>query len=237
MAALPAAALVGGPCEAIPRGEPGVKQSTIGDSPEHWVEGLIWDSRPRDFVETATRPVSQPVTPGDVSPGSATTVEDEADDASNPVLPEERDEAGEEVLERGAALFQNLVRCANAGHSCGIGYADFVKWVYEVDRFVEVAGHDYRPTDTGYVVRLAKLVTEVAEGRQKVTKNGVTIECGMDTFIWSKSGNHDRPLKAWESRWCQPPYSREDWLRVFPHGTRRLLDPARRGDPICSERS
>jgi hypothetical protein len=68
-----------------------------------------------------------------------------------------------------------------------------------------------------------------------VTKNGMTIASGMDTFIWSSKDNHDRPLKAWESRWCQPPYSRDDWLTVFPHATRRLLDRTGRSAPICCE--
>ena len=233
VAALPAAALVGGPCEAISRGQPGVPQAALGDTPEHWVEGIIWDARPREVIKPAMRPGSQPCTPGDVTPGGATTVDEE--DAKNLILPDERDAASEEVLERGVLLFQKLVQCANAGHSLGIGYADFVRWVYDVDDYAKVAGEKYLPSHSGYVVRLAQHITEAAGGRQKVTKNGVTIESGMDSFIWQKSGNHDRSPKAWESRWSPLPYTRGDWLKVFPHGNRKLLDLAHRGDPLCPE--
>jgi predicted kinase len=44
VAALPAAALLGGPAQAVPRGEPG--RLVDGD----WVEGLIWDAAPARAV-------------------------------------------------------------------------------------------------------------------------------------------------------------------------------------------
>ena len=124
VAALPAAALLDGPCKAIPRGQPGFRQAALGDCPEHRVEGIIWDARPREGGETAMRSGSQPCTPGDLLPSCGTTAKD---DASNPILPDDRDAASEEVLERGVLLFQKLAQCANAGHSLGIGYADFVR--------------------------------------------------------------------------------------------------------------
>jgi len=42
--ALPAAALLGGPCRAVAKGEPAQWVKT--SSPPHWVEGLIWDAKP-----------------------------------------------------------------------------------------------------------------------------------------------------------------------------------------------
>lgn len=47
VAALPAAALLDGPCEAISRGESARDESATRDIPAHRVEGLIWDARPR----------------------------------------------------------------------------------------------------------------------------------------------------------------------------------------------
>lgn len=46
VAALPAAALLGGPCEAVPRGEAAHDEPATARTPEHRVEGLIWDARP-----------------------------------------------------------------------------------------------------------------------------------------------------------------------------------------------
>lgn len=45
---MPAAALLGGPCDPIARGEPGCLYPTEGDAPAHRIEGFIWDARPKD---------------------------------------------------------------------------------------------------------------------------------------------------------------------------------------------
>jgi hypothetical protein len=48
VAALPAAGLLGAPCQAIARGVPGQPCSPNINQPTHWVEGLIWDAIPND---------------------------------------------------------------------------------------------------------------------------------------------------------------------------------------------
>ena len=144
----------------------------------------------------------------------ATTVGEDADDGSNPILPDVRDKGGEEVLELAAwSSFKNRSGAGPKRRSfywrrlCRPGAMGLRR-----DNYADVAGQRYLPSHTGFVVRLAKKITEAAGGRVSVTKNRVTIASGMDTFIWPRSGNHDRSLKAWESRWCQPPYSHNDWL-------------------------
>lgn len=231
VAALPAAALLGGPCDAVPRGQPRVRQLALGDAPDHWVEGLIWDACPRGAAAAAPHPAARAESIREAPGGGTTGPEDDAGDAANPILPDERDPSGDEVIERGVMLFRELVRCANAGHSLGIGYADFVRWVYGSRSFAEVDGHAYVPSDSGFVIRLAQRVTEAAGGRMDVSRGGVTIACGMDTFIWPLAHGHDRSIRAWESNWVRPPYSREDWQKVFPDGTRRLVDPDRQDIP------
>ncbi len=47
VAALPAAGLLGGPCQAVPKGKSGWFVDAKADIPRHWVEGIIWDSKPR----------------------------------------------------------------------------------------------------------------------------------------------------------------------------------------------
>jgi hypothetical protein len=70
--------------------------------------------------------------------------------------------------------------------------------------------------------RLITTVTSIVGHirRQRVTKNGVKLEAGMDTFIWQSKPPHERPSKAFEST----PYTEEDWKRAFPDGTRCLLN-------------
>lgn len=235
VAALPAAALLGGPCGAVPRGQLGVRQLAFGDAPDHWVEGLIWDACPRGVAATAPRLAARADAIQEDPAGETTGPEEEAGDAANPILPDERDPAGEEVIERGVLLFRELVRCANAGHSLGIGYADFVRWVHGSRSYVDVAGRTYVASHSGFVIRLAQQVTESAGGRMEVSRDGVRIACGMDTFIWPLARGHDRSTKAWESRWVRPPYTREDWQKVFPDGTRRLVNPDRHSIPLCPE--
>jgi len=59
-------------------------------------------------------------------------------------------------------------------------------------------------------------------GRKRLFRTGM----GMDTFIWRSKRPFDRPLAAWKNYPLQPPYSREEWLAVFPSGARRLLGPS-----------
>jgi hypothetical protein len=67
--------------------------------PEHWVEGLIWDAAPTSGALEA----------GVIPAQEAVNLYDAAGDGENPLLPDERDEACEEVLQRGVELFRDLV--------------------------------------------------------------------------------------------------------------------------------
>ena len=96
----------------------------------------------------------------------------------------------------------------------GVGYAQFVCCVHG-----KVLNRPYVPSDTKYVLRLAHRITAAA-GRKRVTKNGVKLEAGMDTFIWQSKPPHERPSKAFKST----PYTEEDWKTAFPDGTRCLLN-------------
>ena len=135
------------------------------------------------------------------------------------VLVDERDIELESNLERGVALFKELVRRANAGEAIGVSYVKFVERVHGV-RFGELRGRKWSQSDVSDALQLADQVTEEA-GRRSVRRGDVVIKAGMDTFIWRKTPPHVRPLGAWTGRL---PYSREDWLTVFPDGTRRLVD-------------
>jgi hypothetical protein len=125
-------------------------------------------------------------------------------------------------MARGAMLFQSLVDAANAGQAMGISYADFVAKVYDVSRFSDVAGRNYRPSDSGFVVRLAQAITAFSGGRKTVTRGDCSIEAGMDSFIWSAK-DADRSLKAWQPGRARPPYTRAEWCLVFPDGERRFV--------------
>ncbi len=48
----------------------------------------------------------------------------------NPLLLDDRDDNGEELIERGVRLYRYLAQCANAGASIGVGYAQFVCCVH-----------------------------------------------------------------------------------------------------------
>jgi hypothetical protein len=56
----------------------------------------------------------------------------------------------------------------------------------------------------------------------------------MDTFIWRSSPPFDRPEAAWRSG---IPFSRADWLLVFPHGARHLVAVTKLDARIGSQRS
>ncbi|MFO0892843.1 MAG: hypothetical protein U0790_27340 [Isosphaeraceae bacterium] len=123
------------------------------------------------------------------------------------------------LIERGARLFNHLVDRANRGESVGVGYAQFACCVHGAERFVEIFGRPYLPSDTKYVLDLAHRVTERA-GQRSVVKNGVTRDVGMDTFIWRSEFPHERSSKAFST-----PSAEETWKKVFPDGGRRLLKP------------
>lgn len=122
-------------------------------------------------------------------------------------------------LERGVDLFLDLVRRANRGVATGISYIGFIEHLHERS-FAELRGRPWSQADVGEALDLAERVTVAAGGRQRVTSGDVEIEAGMDTFLWRAEPPHDRPLAAWDN---ELPYSREDWLRVFPEASRRLL--------------
>jgi hypothetical protein len=216
VAALSAAALLGGPCLAIPRGE-AAHVLAASAVPAYVVEGLIWDAKPLAGAVVA-------VARGGVAAAMVTDpdVFVEARDYDNRLLPDDRDCASEQILKRGVALFRELARRANAGEAVGIGYAQFACLLHGVRTFAEVTGKQFLPSDSSFVVRLAREVTRAAGGRIAVSRAGTTIQAGMDTFVWNVSPPYDRPAKAWLSRWGPLPYTRDEWRRVFPDGARRL---------------
>jgi hypothetical protein len=137
---------------------------------------------------------------------------------------------GPSSFSTGIKLFQFLVDQANRGESLGVGYAQFVCLIHGAECFEEVARRPYGRADTAKVLRLAQQVTAAAGHRKLVTKNGVTLAAGMDTFIWQAKPPHVRPSSAFRGT----PYTQREWKRVFPDGTRRLLDGAS-GFAPCSD--
>ena len=215
VAALAGAALLGGPCRPLPRGVAAFTVSADASAglPEHRAEGLIWD---------VALPEGQALRVETPTAAAVAELQEASADRENPLLPDDRDDVTDAVMARGAALFQSLVDSANAGRPLGISYADFVAKLYDVPRFSDVAGRNYRPSDSGFVVRLAQAVTASAGGRKTVTRDGCSIQAGMDSFIWSAK-DVDRSAKAWQRPQAAPPYTREEWRRVFPDGARGFV--------------
>lgn len=222
VAALPAAAILGGPCHPIPRGEPAAQVGATNVAPAHRIEGLIWDAGLLNGAGASSDSAAPP--PLAPSMPAANEVFSAARDFDNPLLPDERSPETSDVLQRGVGLFERLVASANRGQPLGVGYAQFVCLLYDIERFSDVCGRNYLPSDSGFVIRLAMLITEAAGGRRGVSVGDITIQAGMDTFIWGSRKPYNRPLKAWKSRWCRPCYTRKDWLKVFPDGRRNLVD-------------
>ncbi len=227
VASLPGAALLGGPCGPIPRGEPGWQLTGTANAPAHWVEGLIWDAMLPNRSDTPSFILNQ------VKPVAPTLAENRPfhDVTSNPLLPDNRDVQGEVVIERGTKLFSYLAQLANAGQCVGISYSDFVCHLYDANSFVVVAGRKYRPSDSAHVIHLAMIITEEAGGRKTVCRNGVTIQAGMDTFIWPSRPPHLRHPNAWTDKDHPLPYTKSEWLRIFPDGS-RSLHPGRGSYPV-----
>lgn len=202
VAALSATAWCGGPGAPRAHGVPSRRHT--GVPVPHRVEGLIWDS---------TLPAAR-------LPADATF--EDAGDARNPLLLDERCDLGDEAIGRGVSLFRALAREANAGRSLGVSYSRFVELVYDAP-FQAVVGRTYKPSDSPMVIRLATQITTAADGRIRVTRNGVTIHAGMDTFIWPQAHGHERSARAWIVGWAPIPYTRDEWRAVFPDGTRQLV--------------
>ena len=131
----------------------------------------------------------------------------------------------EQDLNRGVRLFAYLVDAANRGDALGISYGDFMAYLHGAASFGEFAGRSYRPSDTGDVLTAAEAVTRRAGGRKKVSRLNTTIDAGMDTFIWSRTSKppFDRPEAARRGSKYGIPYTRPQWLAVFPHDLRRLV--------------
>jgi hypothetical protein len=129
-----------------------------------------------------------------------------------------------DAIKRGVRLFHHLVNQANSGNAVGIGYADFFAYIHAAKTFHDLTGRNYKPSDTTNVLGIALGITSET-GRLVVARSGHSIQTGLDTFIWSVEKPHDRPIGAWESKTALP-YTREQWLAVFPQGERRLITPA-----------
>ena len=140
--------------------------------------------------------------------------------AASTLLVDERDVDLEPCIDRGAKLFQELVCRANRGEAAGISYKGFVELVHGAS-FEEIRGRPWAQSDVPDVLHLAEQITG-AVGRQSVTRGSVVIRAGMDTFIWPKAPPHTRSEQAWKE---ELPYSRDEWLSVFPDGMRHLIDP------------
>ncbi|MFN7935435.1 MAG: hypothetical protein U0R19_19050 [Bryobacteraceae bacterium] len=123
----------------------------------------------------------------------------------------------------GVRLFQYLVDLANRGDAAGISYDRFLAYLEGAPDFRTLAGRNYLPSDTNRALHRAAEITALAGGRKTVRRGECCIEAGMDTFIWHKPKPFDRPQKAWANEEHKVPYSRMDWLDVFPDGKRRLL--------------
>lgn len=116
-------------------------------------------------------------------------------------------------------MFRYLTKLADAGESVGVSYAQFVCHLYGVTRYEQVLHRNYARADTPFVLKLANQVTAAAGGRLPVSRYSVTIQVGMDSFIWRKNPPYPRPSSAFGST----AYSEADWKTVFPDGERRLL--------------
>ncbi|HEY0983598.1 hypothetical protein [Schlesneria sp.] len=209
VAALPAVGYLNGPCLAIPKGKAG---GTVGvGNTSHKIEGIIWDATlpEKDLGNAVTLPAELPKRKS----------RKRQKDGNNPLLIDNRDDDGDRLLDRGVRLFRYLAQCANAGKAVGVGYAQLVCCVHAVERFEQVAGRDYAQPDTSHVLRFARQITDQSGGPISVCRTGVTIDVGMDAFVWRKKPKHKRPSNAFKGS----SYSQKQWKTVFPDGSRQLL--------------
>jgi hypothetical protein len=128
-------------------------------------------------------------------------------------------------IERGRRLFRYPVDRARQGDAVGIPYGHFIAYLHGVERFRDVAGRNYLPSDSEAVIAAAWRITAEL-GRERIERNTCVIEAGMDTFIWCERRPHDRPAGAWTSQMSTVPYSRDEWLSIFPDASRRLVTGA-----------
>jgi hypothetical protein len=140
---------------------------------------------------------------------------------NNPLLIDERSAAGKKRLRRGVQLLRHLIALADEGEAVGVSYAQFVCYLHGVNRYEQILHRNYARADTPFVLQLAKQVTDANGGRQPVTRNGLTIRVGMDSFIWRKDRPHPRPRVSFTGT----PYTEAEWKVFFPDGARRLLKP------------
>jgi len=214
VAALPAAGLLGAPCRAVANGLPARMIAAHGATPVHRAEGIIWDAVPIFHRRRSTAPReagSIKLTP----PASAREPK-----ASGSLIP------GKQGVERGVRLFNYLVEEANRGNALGISYGGFIAYLHGVEEFGEIAGRKYLPSYTKTVILIASNVTLAAGGRKEVARSGRAIRAGMDTFIWRARSPFDRPVGAFRNPVSPIPYTRQQWLSVFPDGARRLITAA-----------
>src|SRR5437763_1821310 len=95
-------------------------------------------------------------------------------------------------------------------------------FLHSARSFRQLTGREYKREDTTDVLAAAVAITARAGGRKKITRDAHSIDAGMDTFIWSSRSPFDRPAAAWKGR-LPPPYSRVEWLTLFPDDFRRLV--------------
>ncbi len=212
VAALPAAGLLGGPCKTVPMGLPARTIVARNEIPAHRAEGIIWDAAPnldlgrsaviREAVSIAPNPQPLPTT---------------ATKSSGNLAP------NDQGVERGVRLFTYLAELSNRGDAAGVSYGGFIAYLHDVAEFREVAGRNFLPSDGMAAVRIAWSITEAAGGRKKIARSGTAIDAGMDTFIWNAKRPFDRPVGAWN---YSIPYTRSQWLSIFPDGARRLITVA-----------
>ena len=211
VAALPGVGLFGGPAVPKPHGIPARWLAAAGTVPAHRVEGLIWDASPA---------IPGELPPTDRSPPAAPTP---PPDGENPLLPDDRDEDGEMVFDRGVNLFRHLVRLAQGGESVGIEDADFVIAMYGAQDYTEVMGRGYANRDREWIIQLADQVTALARGCDEVTRGGTTIRVGMDSFIWPTQKPHTISGQGLAEHRMKYGSTMEDWAEAFPEESRRLL--------------
>ena len=135
---------------------------------------------------------------------------------------------GREELERGIRLFKKLAELNNSEPECvGIGYQQFSLFLFDVSAtFKEWTGMTWKQSHATWAISLTHEITE-KDGRLPVTRNGATIEAGMDTFIWEE-GRMKRPDGAFHpSNRQQTEDSPVLFKRVFALPRRLITDDER----------
>jgi hypothetical protein len=214
VAALPAAALLGGPCGVVPMGQTGRWIEATEERPTpHWIEGFIWDASLPDRNDL--EPMIIPHIEAHERPAEGLFRND------NPLLIEDLDHgAGADAIGRGVRLFHHLAELSRNGQAVGIGYKRFACFVHGVgnDRYEEIAGRVWGRSDGMFVLQLAHQITEASGGNQHVGAGENLIQTGMDAFIWQQRPPHNRNAAAF----VDAP-SEAAWRAVFPDGHRRLI--------------